>query len=382
MRKNITLILILIIATFSNFTIAKTPLKWRRDELFDGLQDVKSYIMISSNHSSLVERQANCQPAISSCSGTEGCCGPVCDSIRCCPPGTQCCGIGCCDNNGDIITCNGDSGGCEEDLITDNADNDDDIACEEDDTEDSEEDKIPLSSCKTKKIKESSEYCRKQADKAPYAYIYDSNSGILTQRTLDSTINRAEVQADHVLEAQIITKYLKEDEDGRKIAPYITLGSSYYNELKEILNDETNIRYVTGEVNRAKAQYFSGNNVNSTVLNGGVKVYLNNTDTYYAFKNTHDNVIKLFNKVVIENKLDVPNFDKIKNSLGRTEYENLTKRLLVTNDSSNNSSSTLPLLHLPVILSVILSLVFLVFGECGQKITRVSISHISHITKK
>ncbi|EXX69505.1 hypothetical protein RirG_095360 [Rhizophagus irregularis DAOM 197198w] len=386
MRKNLKLILILIIATFSNFTFAKVPLKWRREELFGALH---GYVGILSNHSSLVERQAVCPFGNFECPAKNGCCpigqtcasgdlcsdcGPnpvVCDNTHCCEPGFQCCKKGCCKIGLICAT-------------------DDDIGiCKEVDTEDSEEDTLPCGLTKTAKIK--TKTYRNKAENASFAYIYDSTTGSLTQMILTDAINRDEVQADHVFEAQTVIKYLKGD--GSKICSFITSNSAYLDELKEIMNDEANIRYLSTIINRAKGTYFGGNNVDDTKVLNAVKEYLAIDDIYEAFSTTRNKVIKLFRKIVSENGLDVHNFANIENSLGRTEYESLTKKSLVTDSSSdtppsplplpnksfNNSSSTLPLPHLNVILSVILSLVFLVFGECGQKITRMS---ISHITKK
>ncbi|CAB4392121.1 unnamed protein product [Rhizophagus irregularis] len=195
--------------------------------------------------------------------------------------------------------------------------------------------------------------------------------------TLTDAINRKEVQADHVFEAQIVIKYLRED--GSKINSFFTPNSAYLDELIKIMNDEANIRYLSAKINHAKGNYFKGYNVQDTDELKAVKSYLEFEDINKAFSTTRNKVIKLFRKIVSENELDVPNFANIENFLGRTEYESLANKSLVTDGSSENSSSTLPLSHLNVILSVILSLVFLVFGECGQKITRMS---ISHITKK
>ncbi|RIA86813.1 hypothetical protein C1645_778699 [Glomus cerebriforme] len=117
MWKNLILLLIIIIATFSNLSFAIATLKWRGDKLFDGFQGEKSYTFeIFSNHSShssLEKRQSSC-PSSFKCPGTDLCCESVCastcgsslccppdsscciDKSGCCPTGTSCCGNGFC----------------------------------------------------------------------------------------------------------------------------------------------------------------------------------------------------------------------------------------------------------------------------------------------
>src|SRR6266542_1380318 len=103
MRKILTLILSFIIVTFSNFTFATAPLKWRGGKLFDVFQDEKIHTAeIFSNHSSLEER-AICPAGYFGCPGTDKCCPTICASIcgssHCCPPNYFCCGDrigGCC----------------------------------------------------------------------------------------------------------------------------------------------------------------------------------------------------------------------------------------------------------------------------------------------
>ncbi|CAG8558822.1 571_t:CDS:1 [Diversispora eburnea] len=141
------------------------------------------------------------------------------------------------------------------------------------------------------------------------------------------------------------------------------------------MNNVTNIRYLSTEINGAEGIYFRGYTVKDPNLLNAVKDYLAMDDVYNAFSITRSKMINLFRKVVNENGLNVPNFDNIDTFFGRSEYENLTGRTL-TSQSFNNFSSTLPLPYLPVILSIILSLVFMVFGGCSQKITRKSIPHI------
>jgi hypothetical protein len=369
MWKNLILTLILIVVTFSNLTFADAPLKWKGDELFGVFHDGKSYFGIFSNYSSLVER-AVCPSGYSECPGTNICCpigqscisgnkcsecGPnpvVCDSSQsCCLPGFKCCKKGC----------------CKEGLLC--ADDIDDIGiCKEE--EDTEEDTLPCSLSKTGKIKVHSDTYRATAELAPFAYIYDPNeTPTLTQKTLDSTIDRNKVQADHVFEAQIVTKYFKED--GRILCSHIASNSSYIAELKKIINDVTNMRYLSPEINRVKGKYFKGDSVDSEdpKLLKAVKDYLSIDDVYEAYSKTRSKLIDFFRKVAKENKLNIPNIDNIDTSFGRPEYEKFTERkILSTNIPPSSSSSTLLLPYFPVILSTTLSFV-LVFGGCGQKVT-------------
>ncbi|GBB88181.1 hypothetical protein RclHR1_14700003 [Rhizophagus clarus] len=381
MWKNLTLIFILVIATFSNFTFAKVPLKWRRDELFGVLSYRKSYVGILSNYSSLIERQDVCPPGQLECPGLDYCCSPTtCDSCMEC---FQCCSEDYCRTGLHCTTKTFDGFVCDDvcsisSYIYDSCD--DAPEDSENDTlpntyysnvvayDDTTEDSTPI--CKPGDLRRK---CRNKAKQAPYAYIYDN--GTVNQVNLSSTINLEGLDADHVFEIQIVSRYL--NGDGIIIWSYIKSNpEEYLDELKTIMNDVTNIRFVSEDINGAKGIYFSGKNVNQTLIKPLID-YLKMNDTSEAFLNTRAKVIEFFRKVVNENNLDVPNFDNIDNSLGLTEFENLINKSLVIGSSSNNSSSTLPLLHLPVILSVILSLVFLVFSGCNHKITRMSIPHIT-----
>ncbi|CAG8770688.1 37281_t:CDS:2, partial [Gigaspora margarita] len=106
------------------------PLKWRRNNLFGVFQSEVGHIEITSNHSSLEERAANCQPGYFQCPGYDLCCskscGEVCNGttccepnhfccgngLGCCPSGDTCCGAHCCESN---YFCCGNAGCCPSD---------------------------------------------------------------------------------------------------------------------------------------------------------------------------------------------------------------------------------------------------------------------------
>ncbi|RIB02906.1 hypothetical protein C2G38_2255315 [Gigaspora rosea] len=131
MWKHLQLNFIFIIAILSNLTFAIEPLNWRRNKLFGTFQSEVGHIEITSNHSSLEERAANCQPGYFQCSGYDLCCskscGEVCNGttccesnhfccgngLGCCPSGNTCCGTHCCDSN--YFCCESGAGCCPSD---------------------------------------------------------------------------------------------------------------------------------------------------------------------------------------------------------------------------------------------------------------------------
>ncbi|RHZ90250.1 hypothetical protein Glove_2g42 [Diversispora epigaea] len=162
------------------------------------------------------------------------------------------------------------------------------------------------------------------------------------------------------------------------------------NELKDIINDDTNLRFLSKEINNAKGQLFKGNKISDPQREIAVADYLAMDDVYDAFVTTLSKVIDFLVKAAKEATDNVCdgftvarrsviillrraiNFTYIKTDFidfSRTAYENLTYRTLSfdetsnnsSNNSSNDSSSIFQLPYLSIKLVMILSFMFLVF---------------------
>ncbi|PKC73459.1 hypothetical protein RhiirA1_388920 [Rhizophagus irregularis] len=396
MRKNITLILIFIIATFSNFTFATAPLKCRGNKLFDAFRGEKSFTAKITSSNLTLEERAICPAGTFGCSGTDKCCETICAStcgsslccspntycckntIGCCPLGTTCCGIFCCEL-GQVCQQNR----CVEAFIP---------------TSKPSTTKPPIpkptlvsDDCSglTEKSKTST-YRNKtaKADGNTFVYILDPITGKMKTDLLENIRTPAskpgvyivsnDLEADHVFEAQILPNYLKTlGQVGQTIFKYIFDNPSVLEELKGIINDEINMRFLSKEVNNGKGSIFSGQN---SKLRDAVREYLTMDDAFEAYSKTRDKVTDFLRKTanealkvrikvrrnanevhMVTNEARATNeANDIINSFenySRSLYEDLTNRKLPPNKSLNNSS-TLSLSYLPVILSMTLSLIF------------------------
>lgn len=93
------MLLLIIIAIYSNFAFAREPFKYRGVKIFDAFQNEKKYTAIFSNHSSN-DGKNTCQPRYNyRCPGTDLCyeveCGEICGHY-CCEPDYTCCEQVCC----------------------------------------------------------------------------------------------------------------------------------------------------------------------------------------------------------------------------------------------------------------------------------------------
>ncbi|CAB4375605.1 unnamed protein product [Rhizophagus irregularis] len=371
MRKNITLILIFIIATFSNFTFATAPLKCRGNKLFDAFRGEKSFTAKITSSNSTLEERAICPAGTFGCSGTDKCCKTICASTcgssLCCSPNTYCCQV--CQQNR-----------CVEAFIP---------------TSKPSTTKPPIpkptlvsDDCSglTEKSKTST-YRNKtaKADGNTFVYILDPITGKMMTDLLENIRTPAskpgvyivsnDLEADHVFEAQILPNYLKTlGQVGQTICKYIFDNPSVLEELKGIINDEINMRFLSKEVNNGKGSIFSGQN---SKLRDAVREYLTMDDAFEAYSKTRDKVTDFLRKTANEalkvrikvrrnaNEVHmVTNEARATNDIinsfenySRSLYEDLTNRKLPPNKSLNNSS-TLSLSYLPVILSMTLSLIF------------------------
>lgn len=164
---------------------------------------------------------------------------------------------------------------------------------------------------KTGKIKASNYRENAEGDPSAFAYEYDPNRGKIIQKAVSSIKNLAAYQVDHVFEAQIITKYL--GKSGQKLCLYFGPDFSYLEELKVIINDKGNLRFLSGPINNAKGQLFADNNVRDPKKINAVKEYLSMYDVIKAYSDTRKSVITLLSKVAKEN--GVTDID-IENSFG------------------------------------------------------------------
>ncbi|CAG8547362.1 10165_t:CDS:2, partial [Diversispora eburnea] len=376
--KNLTLTLF-IIAIYSNFALARESLKWGGVKLFDAFQSEKKYARIFSNRSSSsnVER-ATCPPGYPyECPGTDYCCETVCGEVceyGCCNPGNSCCKRGCCLPGylclEDGYCCPPGYNSCGNGYCYEK-----DKICEPEEPEEPEIPEPSISCGLTADEIKSSNYrdTAKKADPNTFAYEYEPNSGMIIQKTLkDIEDNLSYYDADHVFEAQIITNWLGHlpEEYRDKMCCSIKLN---LNELKDIVNDETNLRFLSKEINNAKGQLFAGNKISDPKREFAVSYYLAIDDVYNAFVMTRNKVIDFLVKAVEEvtdNVCDgftvarrsvtillrrAINVTYIKtdfSDFSRSAYENLTYRTLsddkTNNNSSNDSSSIFQLPYLSI----------------------------------
>ncbi|GES73771.1 hypothetical protein GLOIN_2v50328 [Rhizophagus clarus] len=398
MLKNLKSIFIFSILTFSNFTFATAPLKLSGGKLFDVFQNETIYADgIFSNHSTLEETVFICPAGYFQCQGTDKCCPEPCASIcggslccksgylcckdgtGCCPIGYHCCGVYCCMLGQLCIENN-----CIEPYLptskptippTPNPQKND------------------IFSQLTKKSKNEYRKIAANADGETPVYEYISTTGstsisdekkLKDIRTFNYTENSFKVsdifQADHVFEAQILPNYLRSMEnDGEKICNYILNNPTVLGRLKDIINDESNLRFLTGIVNVYKGKIFRVHDATIEYRNA-VRDYLRMPDVYGAYSKTREKVIDftqevanemsakgtikvrkivddvrmITNEALVSNETNltyiVEGFDKYSRSI----YEDLTDMKL-----PNNSFLILPLPYLSVIMPMALSLMFL-----------------------
>ncbi|RHZ80996.1 hypothetical protein Glove_130g147 [Diversispora epigaea] len=243
------------------------PLNWGGVKLLDAFQNEKKYAGIFSNHSSSsnVER-ATCPSGYEYlCPGTyyycETECGEVCEY--------------------DIVI-NIDVG---IETATAPTRTTNSASTEEPEEPETEIPEPPIFCNLTADKIKSSNYrdTAKKADPNTFAYEYESNSRMLIQKTLkDIKNNLTYYDVEHVFEAQIITNWLEHlpEEYHDKMCCSIMLN---LNELKDIVNDETNLRFLSSEINNAKGQLFAGNKISDPQREIAVAYYLAMDDIYNAF---------------------------------------------------------------------------------------------------
>ncbi|RIB27397.1 hypothetical protein C2G38_2061987 [Gigaspora rosea] len=211
--------------------------------------------------------------------------------------------------------------------------------------------------------------------------VYENNNGVMIKKNLNDIRTEDNGQykvdgnlynADHVFEAQIIVNYLNglEEEVRQKLCNSIM---SNIDELKNIINNKNNLRFLSKEINKAKGVIFADKNMRKTAIyRDAVKDYLIMEDVYGAFSETRKSVINFMRKIsknvgefsiVHKRSINVTYIEISFSDFSRSEYEDFTNKTLPSDEPFPNNSSTLQLSYLHVPFSVTLSLVFLIFGS-------------------
>ncbi|CAG8599098.1 9140_t:CDS:2, partial [Gigaspora margarita] len=327
----------------------------------------KSHVGIFSNHTSLTERdEVSCEPGYFLCSGTE-CCpmecmgGGMCDTNHCrrpdyyccedgiggsCPIGHICCMKKCCEIGQTCV-----NNQCVEKWTP---------------TAVAPIPK-PTSTCLTAADIKTTNYKDVATNADGNTPVYVNNNGIMTKKTLNDirtenngifNVDGNLYNADHVFEAQIITNYLNslEEEVRQKLCNGIM---SNLDELKNIINNVNNLRFLSQENNNAKGVIFADKTMRKTAMyRDAVKDYLTMKDVYDAFSETRKSVINFMRKIlkyadefsiVHKRSINATYFEISFSDFSRSEYEDFTNKTLPPDEPLPNSSSTLQLsyLHLP-----------------------------------